>query len=386
MNVGEVIDNHRLIACVGTGGVGKTTLAAALAVGAALRGRRTMVLTIDPAHQLARALGLESLSSEGERVPDARLREAGSDPRGTLDAAMLDQKRAWDAFIDRHAPSPAMRDRMLGNPFYQKLSASFAGATEYAAMEELCRIDESGDYDLIVLDTPPTGGALDFLRAPGRLDRLLLDRDVVSWMASLVSPSARRVGRVEGTARMLLRRLERATGGETLRDIGSFFGALASLFTAIEKRTKEARALLHGPETAFVLVAASHEHVLAESARLRDEVAELGAPMRAVVLNRARVLPGGAPGPEETEDVLGRLDEAGADPASVTWLRRTQRAAFVLERAELARWHRFERTLPSDMARALVPEQETDLHSMRQLGAVAEVLWADESEHPDRGG
>lgn len=376
MNVGEVIDRHRLVVCVGTGGVGKTTLAAAMAVGAAVRGRRAMVLTIDPAHQLARALGLEAIQPGGERVAEEVLARAGAAARGTLDAAMLDQKNAWDAMITRHAPSPQVRDTILANPFYKQLSSSFAGATEYAAMEELCRLDESRQYDLIVLDTPPTGGALDFLRAPERLDHLLLDRDVVGWLARPFQGVGKGAWQaVSATVRMLLRRLERATGSGTLRDISAFFVALEALFGGMQQRTTEARALLHGEQTAFVLVTGPDEQVLAETRALHDEVSRLGAPLRAVVLNRAHPLPAIDVADEEVDRVLQELAGAGADLGAVSWLSRTHAAARALARTETAMWKHFESALPAEVARTVVPEGERDLHSMADLKAIVDDLW-----------
>src|SRR5204863_2950114 len=153
--------------------------AASLALWGALEGRRAVVLTIDPARRLATSLGLESLGS-GERTISAEVfRAQGLAPRGTLAASMLDQKSAWDALVERHAP-PEARERILANPFYQHLSQAFAGSHEYMAIEQLCVLAESGQWDLIVVDTPPTRHALDFLEAPRRLDDFL-DRSVLRW-------------------------------------------------------------------------------------------------------------------------------------------------------------------------------------------------------------
>ncbi|HVV83903.1 MAG TPA: ArsA-related P-loop ATPase [Kofleriaceae bacterium] len=212
----ELVDGRRLIVCVGTGGVGKTTVSAAIALAAARRGRRVMVLTIDPARALARALGLSALSHDGEPVPVAALAAAGLSLRGSLDAGMLDQKHAWDGFVRRHAP-PEAAAAMIGNPFYHALSTSFSGSAEYMAVEETCRLADSGRYDLVVLDTPPATHALDFLSAPARLAPLL-ERGVV---AALARPAA-----IAGTlGRFVLRRMEHATGASTLRDLSAFFVA-----------------------------------------------------------------------------------------------------------------------------------------------------------------
>ena len=230
MSLRRIVDQHRIIVCVGTGGVGKTTTAAALALSGALAGRKAMVLTIDPARRLAQSLGLGALSSRGERIAPELLADAGIRLRGSLSAAMLDQKSAWDDFISRHAPSSEVRDTILRNEFYQHLSRSFAGSTEYMAIEELYRIDESNQFDLIVLDTPPTGHALDFLEAPRRLEDFL-DRSVIGWLVRpYVSVGWSAWKTASRTARFLMKRIEDATGISTLRQISEFFVAMERLF------------------------------------------------------------------------------------------------------------------------------------------------------------
>ena len=168
----DVVAGHEVIVCAGSGGVGKTTTAASLAVHAARQGRRTMVLTIDPARRLADALGV---SPVGNQECEVKLGGGGS-----LGAMMLDQKGAWDQLVERYAPSAEVRERIFHNRFYQHLSESFAGSQEYMAIEQLCVLAESGEWDLIVVDTPPTRHALDFLEAPQRLGDFL-DRSVVKW-------------------------------------------------------------------------------------------------------------------------------------------------------------------------------------------------------------
>ena len=374
MSVGEVVDGHRLVVCVGTGGVGKTTLAAAIALGGALRGRRAMVLTIDPAHQLARALGLESLAPQGERVAGSVLAAAGLAPAGTLHAAMLDQRRAWDSFVERHAPDEEVRDGILHNPFYRQLSSSFAGALEYVAIEELCRMVESRDYDLIVLDTPPTGGALDFLRAPERIDRLILDPETLSWLSRPLSQLGRGLGRAAAaTATAILRQLARATGTRTLKEVSALFAALADLRGDIGRRTEEARALLRGPATAFVLVAPPDEGALAELGSLAEGLRQMGAPLRALILNRVHPLPEAGPGdPGALHPVLV---EAGIDAEAIAWLEEAYAEAVRTAGVEEACWRDLGRATPEPIARARVPELDRDLHRLEDLATVSDHLW-----------
>lgn len=374
VSLGALLERHRLIVCVGTGGVGKTTLSAALALAGALSGRRAMVLTIDPARALARGLGLERLERGGQRIPEAVLHEAGIEVRGSLSAGMLDQKVAWDAFITRHAPDAKSRRAILDNPFYQELSGRFAGATEYVAVEELCRLDESGDYDLIVLDTPPAAHALDFVSAPARIDRLL-DPELSQWLTRPYATVGRSAFRsASATLRFILRRLERATGRQTLRDVSALFTAMDGLFDDIRARTRAARALLYSPSTAFVLVTGPEAPVLAGTSALGERLRDLDVPLRGVIENRTHPLPGlDDPATEIAADaLLGALD---APPDVATWLARAHHDAVALARAEARRWNAFAHTLPPGIEQTAVAELDHDLHSLADLADVARRLW-----------
>ncbi len=368
MSVGQIVERHRLVVCVGSGGVGKTTLAAALALGAARSGRRAMVLTIDPARALGRALGLRALGPGGQRIEGLAL-------DGTLDAAMLDQKRSWDAFIQRYAPSDAVCRAILDNPFYRELSTRFSGAIEYVAIEELCRLHESGRYDTIVLDTPPSAHALDFVRAPTRIDRFL-DPELSRW---LTEPGARAMGLAGHTTgravRFIIRQLERATGKKTFHDLSTFFEAFGSLIGDIQQRARTARALLHAPETAFVLVTGPAQRTLEQTDTLRLALDELSVPLRAVIQNRTHPLPGSIDvgGAEErAARLLGQLGDGDA----AEWLRRAHREALTIARDERAHWREFSRSLPEGIELATVPELDRDLCSQSDLLAVAARLWS----------
>ncbi len=372
MNVGDIVDRHRVVVCVGTGGVGKTTLAAAIGLGAALRGRRVMVLTIDPARQLARSLGLDSLKPGGEPVPADALAAAGLQPSGSLEAGMLDQKRAWDRFITRHAP-PDLLERILSNPFYQQLSTSFSGLTEYMAIEELCHLAESDHRDLLVLDTPPATHALDFLTAPERIDRLL-DRDLSGWLTRPYQRVGRGAWRAAGaTVRFLLRRLEHAAGRGTLRDISAFFIAVDAFAADLTRRTAQARALLYGPDAAFVLVAGPEQLVVAETEALAERLRSHRARLQAIVLNRTHPR---AALPTTADAFLAAVTDAGADPAAVAWMRDIWTHARDRADAETTDRARLDAALPAGIARADIPESDHDTHSLADLAAIARDLWA----------
>lgn len=373
MSLGSIIDRKRLIVCIGTGGVGKTTISAAIALGAAQRGRRAAVLTIDPARQLARALGLDGLRAGGERVPADALRAADLPPELVLDAGMLDQKSAWDAFIARHAPTRELRERIIGNPFYQRLSSSFSGSTEYMAIEEMCQLDESGRYDLIVLDTPPASHALDFLEAPARIDRLF-DRELASWLTRPYEAAGRGVWRTAGaTARFVLRRLERATGAGTLRDISAFFVAIDALLGEISRRTRAARELLHREDSCIVLVASPRRLVLAETAALAARMRALDSPLGGLVLNR--VTPPIDTSPASAMPVLGALAATGIDPAVIDWMRHEWLASAAEAAAVYEQRQRLDASLPPDLPRAVIAESPHDAHSLTDLAAIVAQLW-----------
>lgn len=324
----DVIARHRLVICVGTGGVGKTTISAAIALGAARVGRKAMVLTIDPARALGRALGIDLATGMHAVAPG-------------MHAAMLDQKAAWDAFVARHAPTDAAARMLLGNSFYQRLSTSFAGSTEYMAVEEMCRMLESGAHDLVVLDTPPSAHAIDFLRAPERIDRLLDEpHELVGAMA-----------------RFVVHQLERAAGSQTLGEIATFFRAMTALVDGVRERTRHARAFLRGGDVAFVLVTGPRASILDDTRALAAGLAEHAAPLAAVVVNRTHpVLP----------DRPVELAHA--------WLRARWEEARAEAEAEAAVLDPFLASLSADIARVRVPEAPHDLHALADLEEVTTHL------------
>jgi len=288
----DVVAQHHVLICAGSGGVGKTTTAAALGIYGAQQGRRTVVLTIDPARRLADALGLREIGNEPSEV--------GVQAPGTLSAMMLDQKGAWDHLVERYAPSEEVRNKILANSFYQHLSQSFAGSQEYMAVEQLAELHDSGSYDLIVVDTPPTSHALDFLESPQRISDFL-SRDVVRWFVKpYFSAGWKTFQVVNRTVGSLARRLEEATGTEALAAISEFFTSMSGLFDGFEDRVQAVNELIRSPQTAFVLVVSPDEQVLAEAEYFFRKVGELAIRLCAVVFNRVH---------HESELGLGPSDE-----------------------------------------------------------------------------
>ena len=364
MSLRSICARARLVVCIGTGGVGKTSLSAAIALSAARTGRRAAVLTIDPARALGRALGIAQLSTQIARIDPALLAQAGLATDVSLHAGMLEQQGAWDAFVRRHAPSDAAARALLDNPFYRQLSRRFSGSTEYVALEELCRLHESGEFDLIVLDTPPAAHALDFVYAPARVDRLL-DSGVVGL---LTGPHPR--------AATLLHRLQRATGRDALREVTDFAAAFGRLSAAIRRRSAESRALLWGEQTAFVLVAGPEPDVLRGAESLRTSMRQLGLSLSAVVQNRVQPHFDGAQ-ITDAERVLAALSSSGVDDSSVSWLRQIHADAACMARTQQTAWKHFTGTLPDEVARARVPLLGRDVNSVGDLLALSQALFTD---------
>ena len=294
-----LLARHRLLVCVGSGGVGKTTTAAALGLSAALRGLRTAVLTIDPAHRLRDALGIEALAGEPHRVPLDRLRRTirqHADPlstdasrrMGSLDAMLLDAKRTFDDLIRRYAPSEAAAERVLRNRIYQSVSSALAGSQDYMAMERLHTLATSDRYDLLVVDTPPTHHALDFLEAPERLTALLSSRaaTVLQNPASILAGGSRLA---QAALSAVLRGLERFTGIELLRDIAEFVGGLETFSEGFQERARTMARFLRQRETAFLIVTTTEPARVAESLTFHRELARAGLPFAGFIVNR--VLP-----------------------------------------------------------------------------------------------
>ena len=278
LEVDTLIDDPetRVIVCCGSGGVGKTTTSAALALRAAERGRQVVVLTIDPARRLAQALGVDELSNDPAPVPDAE---------GELAAMMLDMRRTFDEMVQGHAP-PEKAQKIIENPFYQVISSSFSGTQEYMAMEKLGQLVAAGAWDLVVVDTPPSRSALDFLDAPQRMSRFLDGR-----MIKLLAAPARAGGRglrkiVEAGFGLFARAVSTIIGGQMLQDASAFVQAFDTLFGGFADRAEKTYALLRSPGTAFLVVAAPEPDALREAAYFTDRLSAEDMPLAGLVLNR----------------------------------------------------------------------------------------------------
>jgi anion-transporting ArsA/GET3 family ATPase len=293
LDVDALIDDPaiRVVVCCGSGGVGKTTTAAALGLRAAERGRRVVVLTIDPARRLAQAMGLEELDNAPRPVKGLEpAADGGDESAGRLDAMMLDMKRTFDEVIETHA-SPEKAAQILANPFYEALSSSFAGTQEYMAMEKLGQLRAQADadpdgWDLIVVDTPPSRSALDFLDAPARLGSFL-DGRLVRLLAAPARAGGRAYMRVVSAAvGGATSVMSKVLGGQVLWDVQSFVAALDTIFGGFRERSQQTYQLLQAPGTAFLVVAAPEPDALREAAYFVERLARERMPLAGLVVNR----------------------------------------------------------------------------------------------------
>ncbi|HEY1815865.1 MAG TPA: ArsA-related P-loop ATPase [Kofleriaceae bacterium] len=284
---GSLLDallTRRIIVCVGSGGVGKTTTAAALALAAARRGKKTLVLTIDPAKRLANSLGLAELGHDVQEVDRALIGSGAPASGGRLFAMMLDQKQAFDEVVRSHAKDPEAVHRILANPVYSQISSTLAGAQEYAAMAKLHDFDKTGDWDTIVVDTPPTANALDFLDAPKKLAEAI-DSPAVDWFRKLQGGSGgwSLVGK---TGSFVLKRLAKFVGSQFVNDISVFFTEFNDILGGFRKRADETFSLLRQNKVGFVLVASPEPMAVREALFFHERLIASAMPFVGFIVNK----------------------------------------------------------------------------------------------------
>jgi anion-transporting ArsA/GET3 family ATPase len=282
----ERLEGKRICIVAGSGGVGKTTASAALALGLAAAGQRVAVVTIDPARRLADALGLEQLGNEPHMVDPAVLERHGVEMRGELWAMMLDPKATFDGLIARLAPDERTRDDVLGNRIYAQLSAAIAGSQEFSAVAKLYELDRDGGYDAIVLDTPPSRNALDFLDAPDRLTDFFEGRALKLFLVP-TGIAARVMGAGTGVVLSVLKRL---TGVDLLDDVAVLFRAMGGLIDGFRERAAAVKALLGDPATTFLIVASPEREPVAEAIFFRQKLREARMPFGGLIVNRVALL------------------------------------------------------------------------------------------------
>src|SRR5919198_6179481 len=358
MTLGEILDGKRVCICGGSGGVGKTTTSAAIAAGMAARGLRVAVVTIDPARRLATALGLAELGNEPRRIDGELFTAAGLPMRGELWAMMLDAKRTFDEVIERLAPDAATRDEVLGNRIYQQLSTAIAGSQEFTAIAKLYELDEEGDWDLLVLDTPPSRNALDFLDAPGRLMQFFQGRAIRVFLR----PSGL-IGRGTGVVFSILKRV---TGVDLLEDLSVFFRDLGGMIDGFTDRARRVEALLADPATTFLIVTSPQHEPVEEAIYFHRKLSAARMPFGGVLVNRVHEAPA------VDGDVPELADELGDKLAARVGISAREVAALAARDAQsIAHLRRS----PGDPPTIVVPELDDDVHDVDGLARVREYLY-----------
>jgi len=380
--VKELLKPRSVLVVLGSGGVGKTTIAAALGVAAAAAHLRTAIITVDPARRLREALGLPRLGGKPARIDARRLRAAGLDPALKLSAMVLDVKGEWDAMVAGHVADPAIRRRILDNAFYQSLSTRFAGSDAYAALEALYDLHTACRFDLEVVDTPPAAQAFEFVQAPARLMRLL-DSQAARWLLKPAGRPASLALRLAGRITShVARELERFAGGDTLSSIADFFAAASGAAELIAARMQKVSALLRSPAVRFVLVTTAEPDRLRQARKLTDEMESEGLHLGAVVINR--FLDQSIRGFDRALDEIPALSAAlAADGAGQTRVAQDDGVAAALgylesyrARAEedIRRVRRFVERLPPRVKVALAPEIPPGTPSLAALGQLADFM------------
>lgn len=357
----------RIVVCCGSGGVGKTTTAAALALRAAEQGRRVCVLTIDPARRLAQSMGLTELDNV-PRLVDGVDTSAG----GSLDAMMLDMKRTFDEVVESHA-SPEKAQQILQNPFYVALSSSFAGTQEYMAMEKLGQLHAAAsddpdvpDWDLIVVDTPPSRSALDFLDAPERLSSLLDGRFIKLLLAPAKGP-ARLFSAGFG---IVTSALNKVLGAQVLSDVQTFVAAFDTLFGGFRQRAEATYSLLQADGTAFLVVAAPEPDAMREAAYFVERLAQEDMPLAGLVVNRVHERAAGGLTASDAESGAGRLRESGHEAVAELLDVHAERERLAAREERVQR--RFAGSHPRvpTVPVAALPTDVHDLEGLRRIGDI----------------
>jgi anion-transporting ArsA/GET3 family ATPase len=368
MAVAELLEKKDVCICAGSGGVGKTTTSAAIATGMAARGQKVVVLTIDPAKRLADSLGLPELGNEASRVDPKRFSSVGIEMKGELWAMMLDAKSTFDDLVRKHAPDKETRDRILENRIYKQLSAALAGSQEYMAMEKLFELHQEGGFDLLVLDTPPSRNALDFLEAPKRLMEFIEGRA----LKVLLKPTGVGMKLFGRGTNMALGLLKRVVGFDLFADIQEFLQAFSGMVGGFEERARRVNELLADKRTAFLIVCGPRGEPIEEAVFFHRKLVEAKLPFGGVIVNKVHVAGEGSTGD-------GTLEGAIAAELGDEKLARKVAGNYTdyLELAERDRRNidHLANELKADRV-IRVPYLDEDVHDLRGLAEINEHLFA----------
>jgi anion-transporting ArsA/GET3 family ATPase len=380
-SLSPILREKRVVVCVGSGGVGKTTTAAALALSAAMDGKRVLCLTIDPAKRLANSLGLTAMTTEEQLVPRELFAAQGLELTGSLSAMMLDTKKTFDDLVKRTASSPEKAQRILGNRLYQYISTSLAGTQEYMAMEKLHAVRTDPRYDVVILDTPPTSNALDFLDAPEKIAGLI-DSPAMRWLISTVEGGGGfRVNLLNRGAKVVLAGMSKLTGSGFLEQVAEFVSEFNDLFGGFKKRADEVASTLRGDDLAFVVVTSPAPLAIDEALFFAARLTDAGMTRDAFVINQVHALvaePSDKTSTLEAE-VKSRLRD-GENDTDVDVARLVERMRRALDDARLRavadrlETDRLESRAGKDALFVEVPVLDEDVHDLRSLHRISRYL------------
>jgi anion-transporting ArsA/GET3 family ATPase len=370
--IADLAAKKEVIVCAGAGGVGKTTVAAAIGLRAAIDGKKTAVLTIDPAKRLASSLGLKDLSNEPTKVNKRKFTAAGIEPKGELWAMMLDTKTTFDEVVMQYAPTPEQAERIIANRFYRNISGTLSGTQEYMAMEKLYELYGDGKYDLIVIDTPPTRNALDFLDAPRRMTDFF-ESKILRWFLLPYMKAGGGVMRVANVAAVtFLRVVKRIVGAEVLEDTAEFFGNLEGMYEGFKQRARDVAALLKSNVTSFVVVTSPYADSVTEATYFAARLDESDLPFGALVVNR--VHPKIGDGIDVRARQISRLEQAGEEARVLARLLENEEAFMRVVRLEEKNLENLARRIPRHQW-VRVPYLEQEAVDFPGLLAITEELF-----------
>ncbi len=366
-----------MLLVVGCGGVGKTTTTAALGLAAARRGKRVLCLTIDPARRLSQSLGIEAMKTEAQTIDPALFAQAGVQIKGSMTVMMLDTKSTFDSLVHQLAPSIEQRDRILGNVLYKYISTSLAGTQEYMAMEKLYATKADPSYDLILLDTPPTPNALDFLDAPERLVGAI-DSAATRWMVQAVQSSGTfSINVLAKGAAAIVRGIGKVSGSGFLEQMAAFIAEINALFGGWKKRADAVSAALRGPDVAYVLVTTPDPLAVREVMFFADRLREQDMRRDAFVVNRVHPTYGRVPEVGEVEAALAKSG-ISLGPDAAARLRRAAEDESRMGKLDALHLVGLEAALEDEASGgsllAHVPAFPYDIHDLERLSRIAEVL------------
>jgi anion-transporting ArsA/GET3 family ATPase len=372
-SLSDLISSRRVIITVGSGGVGKTTTAAAVALAAARAGRRVLCLTIDPAKRLATSLGLGTMSHEAQLIDPAVIGLAPGS-KGSLTAMMLDVRRTFDELVQRYAESKEARDRILNNAIYQQIAGSLAGTPEYMAMEKIYSLKDDARYDLIVLDTPPTSNAIDFLEAPDRMVAAMDSPTIQAFVSAFEKGGSLSLKLLSKAMAQVLSGLSKFTGAGFLESVASFLTDIQGLFGGFRERALKVREELKAPAVAFVIVSSPEPMAVTEAMFFGEKLVEGGMRVEALVFNRVRKI--------ETVDISSParianvLAEAGVEPHNelAAGVLKAYQDASIWARRDANEIARARREMASVPRVVEVPAFDEDVYDVAALSRVADIL------------